>query len=354
MKTFTLLTLFFLFNLHAEDTNSTQENNATQQEHYIDTFHKRASEHVKRLSGFADETLVDMADYLENKEVNLTEDAYQGVSQDNKDAVDSFFLNDKYLDSTDKSYVSIRPEARFQSKDDDDFNLKVSAHLDLSKSQKRFKLFVNELNQDNADDLATEDEEKSTPEIGMNYFAPDFRRIKSKYSIGIRGIYPFVRARYSAEYHPGSWIIEPIQTFKYSVKDDFEEQTQVFFDTKLTKLSLLRFYLSRGTESRVSGMAYDGSMGIYYSPTKGTGLSITQYFNASTKYQHTENENAIPVIYEDYNGIFNYGTEFTIRQNFWRDWLFYELRPGVNFHKRYDYEANYTIRMFLDIFVGNL
>ena len=95
-------------------------------------------------------------------------------------------------------------------------------------------------------------------------------------------------------------------------------------------------------------------MSLYWTPKKNTGFSISQGFNGSTKYQHTEDKNAIPIIYEDYNGIYNYSTNITWRENFYRKWLFYEIQPGVNFHKQYNYEANYTFRVLLDIFVGNI
>lgn len=357
MHIFSFLLLLSLYSLvNAQDTNTTipDLNSTIQEDNYIDAFHKRASQRVKHWSRYADDTLVDMADYIDNKEAHISET--ENISLDNKNAVDSFFLNDKYLDQTDQSYLSIRPDARFSSKEEEDFNLKISAHLALSKSKKRFKLFINDLDQDNANNVLTEEgaDEKSAPEIGLNYFAPEKYGIQSKYSVGVRGIYPFVRARFSKEFKTGEWLIEPIQTLRYSVKDDFEESTQVFFDTKLTNLSLFRIYLSRETESHIPGMAYNGSVSIFWTPTKGTGLSLSQYISGSTKYQHTEDPDADPIIYEDYSGIYNYGTAASIRQNFYRKWLFYEIQPGINFHKAYDYEPSYTLRVFLDIFIGNI
>jgi hypothetical protein len=351
MKTCRLLSLLLLLLSSVE----AQDMNAAEEESYIDSFHKDVSARVNKWSTYADESLVDMADYLDGKEHNVSQ-LHESVVENNKNAVDSFFLNDKYLDESDKSYVSIRPDARFSSKEDADFNLKVSAHLALSKSKKRFKLFINDLDQDNAKNIATDDNDKeeSAPEIGLNYFAPETYGIQSKYSIGIRGIYPFARVRYSSEFNAGEWIIEPIQTFRYSVKDYFLEETQVFFDTKITDLSLFRVYLARGTKSSVPGMSYDGSISMYLTPAKGIGLNLNQSFNGSTKYQHTHDENANPVVYEDFNGIYNYATSLSLRQNFYRKWLFYEVQPGINFHKQYDYEPNYTIRVFFDIFFGNI
>jgi len=350
-----LLTILLCLHTLAQDTNTSQEDSNLTQELYIDAFHKRASYYVKEISDYADNRLVTMADYIDNKEANITQ-SDKDVTLNNKNAVDSFFLNDKYLDETDKSYISIRPEAFFSSKEDEIYNLKISAHLSLSKSKKRFRLFINDLDQDNANDVLADnsEDEKKAPEIGVNYFAPETYGILSKYSVGVRGIYPFVRARYSSEFHPGDWVIEPVQTLRYSLKDYFEESTEVFCDTKLTNFSLLRLYLRRGTKSGQVGMSYDGSMSLFWTPSKTIGLGLSQSFNGSTRYQQVQDEYAVPLVYDEYNGIFNYGTSASIRQNIFRPWFFYELRPGVNFHKLYDYEPNYTLQLLFDVFVGNL
>jgi len=336
----------FLQDENTSDTNTSEEN-------YLDAFHKRASDHVIRLSGFADEKLVKIGDFVQGKEYNITQDE-KSITEKNKDSVDSFFLSDKYLDQTNKSFISIRPDAKFSSKAEEEYNLKISASLAFSKSKKRFRLFVNELDQDNAKDVISEEEnERTAPELGMNYFAPETYGVQSKYSLGVQGIYPFARARYSTSFEPGEWIIEPVQTLRYSLKDYFEESTQLFFDTKMTDTSLFRLYLSRGTKSSTPGMSYDNSITLFFSPTKDTGLRLSQFVSGSTKYQHSQDLNAVPIIYEEYSGIFNHGTKFSIRQNFYRKWLFYELEPGVNFHKQYDFEPNYSIRLFFDIFFGN-
>ena len=342
MKFLIALFLFFTYSLQA-------------QEGYADKLHHRASEYVKKVSDYADDKLVSMADYIDNKEVNVS-NANESTLKSDKDSVDTFFLNNKYLDETDSSYVSLRPTATLSTKESDKFDIKVSAHLALSKAQKRFKFFINDLNKDNAKKIITDnkEEEQSAPALGINYFAPENYGIESKYSLGIRGIFPFTRARYSMEFHPGSWIIEPIQEFEYTLEDEFREETDLFLDTKITNLTLFRLYLSRGTKNTKPGMSYNASVSLFYTPSKNLGLSFLQYVNGSTKYQHAVDEDADPVIYEDYNGIYNYGTSITLRQNVWRPWFFYELEPGVNFHKQFDYEPNYTLRILFDIFIEQI
>ena len=337
-----VLLLFSTLCLHGEET-------------YVDKLHKKASRYVKKISIYADNTLVSMANYIDNKEVNITKSS-QSILKRDKSSVDSFFLNNKFLDETDQSYVSVRPSAFFSSKEGNEFKIRISAHLALSKSKQRFKLFINDLDQDNLKKIIADNaaDEKKAPSVGINYFRPEKYGIHSKYSLGLRGVYPFVRARYNSEFHLSSWIIEPIQEFKYSIKDKFEEETQLFCDTKITNLSLFRLYLSRGTKADTPGMSYNAAVNLFYTPSENVGLSLSQYLNGSTKYRQVVYKDDTQILYEEYNGIYNYGTSLNIRQNFWRSWLFYEIEPGVNFHRLYDYKPNYTLRFLLDIFIEQI
>lgn len=336
------------------DTNATAEAERT----YIDEQHEALSNQVIHWSETIDRKL---SSYLTGSEYNITLAKPNPVDDSEElkeevNSVDAFFQNDKFLEETDDAYVRIRFDANFQSKDDEDFNLKASAQLPLSRSKKEFKFFIDDVSQDNTKDIATDDTEdqKSAPEIGMHYFAPETYGIESKYSVGIRGIYPFVRARYKMVFEAGEWLIEPVQSFKYSVKDDFEEETNVYFDTQLEELSLFRIQLHRKTKSRMDGMDYSLGFSYFWAISQGIGVNLSQTFWGNTEYKYVTDETTDPVTESDpYGGISNYSTALSWRQSVWRKWFFYEVRPGVNFHRQYDYEPNYTIRIYLDFYFGN-
>jgi hypothetical protein len=54
------------------------------------------------------------------------------------------------------------------------------------------------------------------------------------------------------------------------------------------------------------------------------------------------------------DGIHDYVTSFSWRANIWRKWFYYEVRPSVSFHKQYDYEPNYQVRLFFDFYFGKI
>jgi len=342
-----LLVSFLLCALMAQE-----DNNSSTEESYIDSYHKELSTYVVNTSHYLDDSL---CAYLEDDENGTTDEVNKNHVENDSNAVDKFFQNDKYLDETDKSFVRIRLDTNLQSKEDDDFGLKLSAQIPLSRSKKNIKLFIEGLDQDNAKDIKADDTDgqNNAPEIGMNYYVPDTLKMNSKYSVGIRGVYPFVRARYNRVLTAEDWVIEPTQVFKYSSKTDFEEETNVYFDIKPSDLSLFRLQVRRGTKSHQDGMDYSFGYAFFFSPRKGLGMSIAQGVSGNTQYKYIIDENTDPVTEsETFSGISNYSTSFSLRHNVWKKWFFYELRPGVNFARNYDYEPNYTIRIFLDFFIG--
>jgi len=329
------------------------DSNASQEENYIDSYHKELSSYVVDTSHYLDDSL---SEYLNDDENSTDADKHDPIVEQDSNAVDKFFQNDKYLDETDKSYVRIRLDTQLQSKEADEFNLRLSAQIPLSRSKKNIKLFIEGLDQDNTKDIKADDTDgqENAPEIGVNYYVPDTLKMDSKYSLGIRGIYPFVRARYNRVFNAEEWVIEPTQVFKYSTKTDFEEETNIYFDIKPSALSLFRIQVSRGTKSHQDGMDYGLGYAFFYSPRKGLGMSVAQGVSGNTEYQYVTDENTDPVTEsKPYSGISNYSTSFSLRHNVWKKWFFYELRPGVNFARNYDYEPNYTIRVFLDFFIGD-
>jgi len=207
---------------------------------------------------------------------------------------------------------------------------------------------------DNAKNILKDDleEDRLVPDIGVHYFAAETYGVESRYSLGFGGIHPFISARYNIPIKTNEWQINPVQLFKYSTKDEFEEETNIYFDKQLEELSLFRIQLHRKTQSKIDGMDYGLLLQYYWNPKKDTGLRLSQSFLGNTKYQYIVDGSVEPAHTETYSGVNNYVTSFSWRENIWRKWFYYEVRPGVNFEKQYDYEPNYTIRLFLDFYFG--
>lgn len=270
-------------------------------------------------------------------------------------SVDQFFQSEKYLDETENTYIRVRIDNYLESKGSNDFGMTVRAQMPFSQSKKRFKIFVDDLTLDNADQILqnpSNNEDDATPDIGLHYFASR-HKILSRYSVGLSGIDPFVKARFNMPINIDEWLIDPVQSFRYSTDNKFEEETNIYFDRKVGEKSLLRIQLHRGTQDEVDGMNYAFSAQYYRSTKIDTGFGFAQSFFGNTEYEYITEKGVPHPKTERYGGIYDYVTSATWRANIWRKWFYYEVRPSVSFHKQYDYEPNYRIRILFDFYFGN-
>jgi len=279
------------------------------------------------------------------------------VNQDQvgEDSIDSFFQNEKFLEESDDAYILLRVSSFFASREGEKFKPKARAQIPLRQTRKRLKLFVEDFNRDNAKDILTDNDQiqETAPKIGIHLFSSKSQSITSKYSLGIRGVYPFARARYSKEIPVNEWLIEPVQSFVYSTKDKFEEKTDIYFDRQLIDKSLFRIQLHRQTKSKTDGMDYSLGFSYHKFLKDKVGLRFSQLFWGNTEYTYTLNKATDPVTKsEPYSGISNYVTSISWRQNIWKKWFFFEVQPSVSFHKQYDYKPNYSLNIDLEFYFG--
>jgi hypothetical protein len=150
------------------------------------------------------------------------------------------------------------------------------------------------------------------------------------------------------------WLIDPIQTFKYSMDNKFEEETNIYFDRKIDSSSFFRILLHRKTQDEVEGMDYALSAQYFQVGRKNAGFGLAQSFYGNTKYAYSTDPGIPHPKLKKYGGIHDYVTSFSWRANIWRKWFYYEVRPSVSFHKQYDYKPNYSVRLFFDFYFGKI
>jgi len=314
-------------------------------ENLIDRLHQNISNTIVKVSTNTD-------DFISQKIGLTSEDSKSNLNQKlNKN--DNFFKNTKYLEETIKSYIRISTDYEYNSLESDDFNVNIHASVDLRKSSKNLKLFISDLNSDNANDLLDKKRYKNdNAAIGISLMENIGRHIDVKYSLGIRSLYPYVKARFSIKKQLGSFKFEPIQNFQYSTKDHFSEDTRLYIDKYIQKKLLFRTELGRGSESKYDGMDYDATFHLFWKLNSKSGFVLTQAFYGNTKYKYTINQTTKKQ--KQFNGINNYLSQISYRQDIYKKWIFYEISPGVNFSKSDDYKANYRLYLKFDFFFGNL
>ncbi len=341
-----LLFLTISFVVLADTNTSIQE-----KESYIDKKHNFASKQVVHLSENIDTKLNRFLQSFDDNSSSLEDKHQNSEIWQHEQSIDTFYQNKKFSDETDETYISVRLGSYFQSKEPSQYNARVNAQIPLVRSQKKINLFIKNVNQETMNSLTQKENQntQSSSIIGINYFVPLVSYIKSKYSIATQGLNPLAEASYYLELHAGKWNIEPVQSFKYSRNDKFEEESNIYFDNPIAELSLFRIALHRKTKENIKGMDYALSFQYYYSPQKNTGLGISQSFLGNTDYQYVTEQKM-----QTYGGINNYVTSLSWRENIWKDWFYYQISPGVSFHKQYDYNPNYILIFLVDIYFGSL
>ena len=306
----------------------------------LDKTHKDISNSVKSTSKYIDNKL-----YRLFNDIDETTDINQSKIN-NK--MDSFYQNEKFIDETDISFLRIRMQSNSQTLESNNFDIKLMAYLALSKTKQNLKFFIEDVNKDNIKDLpfTNSTNPDSAIAIGLSYFTSIYYNIDSKYSIGMRDIYPYIKARYKKNFIYNNISIEPSQTFKYSTKNNFSENTKIYIDKKIDN-HLYRIILARGTKSITPGMDYSLNLEYFYQIRKNTGIRLVQSFSGNTKYTYIDKEK---IIY--YKNINTYNTEISFRQNIWKKWFFYEIKPGIDFQKQYNFKINYKILLLTDFYFG--
>lgn len=342
-----LATLFFYITLVL---NASQDGNLSEQTfpEYIDEKQKKFSKTVTKLFDSVDSGI---SGWMEDPDENMTcDDMASALDEEffqDQGSIDAFFKSDKFIDETEASFLRIRLGSEFQSKEPADFKYKIRAQIPLSRTKKSFQLFIDDVEKSYFDTATSTEIKETNTAVGINFFAPVYKDIKSKYSIGISSLTPYARARYSKDFNAFGWIIQPSQQFKYSMESEWSEETNIYFDKRLETNSIFRTTLHRKTQSHVDGFDYALALSYYLTLSTKKGFSLSQQFWGNSKY-------ACEVAPEPYNGISNYSTFASWRQNIFRKWITYEVQPGVSFHRQYDYEPNYVINFYVDFYFGKM
>lgn len=329
-----LLHIFFIIFIHADDAT-----NRSWIE-YIDQQHKVFSQNVVE---FFDS--IDMAMGKTNQKID--EDIDSSDFLESKKSMDSFFKSDKFIEESEESFIRLRIGSILQTKESADFIYKVRAQIPLNRAKDRFQLFIEDIQERYFNKTTPIKTAQNNTDVGVRYLAPDYKGVKSQYSVGISSFSGYVKSRYSKEFKFDNWIIEPAQEFKYSLKSDWSEQTNIYFDRLLSENSIFRTTLHHKTQAHIDGFDYALALSYYLTLSQRKGFSFEQQFWGNSKYICDEHPSR-------YNGISDYSTFISWRQNIFRKWITYEIKPGISFHRQYDYEPNYILNFYVDLYFGNI
>jgi hypothetical protein len=364
-----LVLFFIVVPLYANENNTTVlENNSTQKPYIdhvtegLDMMHGYVSHKVKVVSSNIDEEIADIAHNLDGNESTVGRKTQkkrdENVSASMSEYFSGFFKDETFLNSNTKSYVRLRLGPEFYSKEKNKMALRASVSLDLPHTKDSVDIFFGEDIEDELSDKAPSPEaQKAT--LGIRYYIPEFLEdLKSDISVGVRGIDPFVKLYFKYTLDYASWRIYPTQEFRYSADDNlakwgYEEKTRLYFDRRISPHEMVRILLRRSSEEERYGQRYGMTLS-YFNTLNKRKTGINTYVSISGDSFYFKNHpDYIPDGHE-HSGIDNYRLGFVWKKGIYKDWLFAEIEPLVEWDRKYYFDENYVLKTTLELWFGTI
>lgn len=265
--------------------------------------------------------------------------------------IDEFYKDENYLDTINRSFVLVRGGYDYDKRGDSSLFYNVKARIKLPETQGKLQLYISENTRDNTK-LSYAQHASTNSGIGLKYYMPAlFEHLYTNASVGISHIdNPYAKARIEYPFFQRNWLFKPVENFKFSLENEFEEWTDLYFDRKLSDSEMVRLLLQRSTKSNVRGMDYLAQFS--YMNTLKNQIGFNHYIAMSGRIKDligTEYGNGTT----PQEGIYEYSAGTIWRQKVLGNYLFYQIQPIVTFHEQYNFKPDYIFRFSLDFYFGN-
>jgi len=301
---------------------------------------------------------VDFSDDINSSELNnsdtnqtkIVTNSLHSKKEPTSNRFNDFFKDPSYLNSTTDSFIRLRIGPEYNQQEGTSLINSIQLSLRLPKTEDKLKIFIGEDEDDkvNISQSITEDEAKNA-NIGVKYYLPTFYEdIKTSFAVGFRGITnPYSRLRFDYVKEVGSWQFRPIQTVEFSAKSLYMEETQLYNDFLWSDTKMIRLFLTRRTEYGYKGMKYTAQL-AYYKAVKES--SAFRMYTQASGHTDTNIQGDILV----HPGVYGFITGFVYREQFFKDYLFYEIEPRVQHSIQYDYKANSIVSFLIEVYFGKI
>jgi len=323
---------------------------------YLDVFHASLTQTVHVFSANTDRQL---ASWSGDENATRTPRATprEGNASEGMSAYfDRLFHDDTYLYSSEASYLILRLGLETNKEKGPSFLNELRFAISLPHTQKQLQIFIGDpLEDENKQIVNDAGRINETTAVGARYFVPEFiDNLRTDLSAGFRGINnPFVQGRVEYPINFYDWLIRPVQYVEYSVKRKFYEESDLYFDRRISQQEMVRLQLQRSTETKKVGMQYSAALSYFNTLRFSTGFRT--FVGLSGETTINEGRYADPH-YDDVDpkvGVYRYSVGGSWKASFLRPWLFYEIEPRVDYDMLYNWRPNYVVRYWFEIYFGD-
>ena len=308
------------------------------------------SDDEELLSGeaFPEESIYDQP--IEEKSIySILDKPHKYVSENVEKFVtsfDRFFANDALYRYTTGSYVQVTGDTLFEENGEVGYAANFRARVDLPGTKKRFKLIFNTDPTEKQDPVERSVDESPAAAVqesdlfGSIQRERELRGWKFRPSLGVKissPLEPFAKLRFTKTYPLQRWALRADQNFYWFDDSGFGSDSAMEFDRPVGKENLLRASsFARWTEeTEYFQLSQIFTFYQTLSPSRKISYQVGAYGQTQPTWFMT-----------DYLVVVRY------RQNLHKEWLFFEIRPQVQYSKVNDWDDEVSLLLRLDLLFG--
>lgn len=260
--------------------------------------------------------------------------------------IDEFFAEDRILEENRETLLRVQSALRYDDGRDLTFRLNLSGRFVMPHLEEQLQLFFDtdgrerDLKEGLKETPAVTEDDRSLF-TGIRYTPRDTRRTRLNLDGGLRwhsGPQPFARVRGRRTFLFDYWAMRVTQTAFWFNHRGVGLQTKIDFERWLDEQHFFR--------ARPSAVWSEESEGV----------DLRQTFNI----YHTMNEDTLVGIDLDVQGhtwpsakVDKYEASLRWRQRTYRDWMFFEISPGLAFPRDNDFQLTPIITLRLEVLFGD-
>jgi hypothetical protein len=303
---------------------------------------------VERTTDRPEEDAPEEAEPDEEEPKELLDTSFRFVSRNVSDiagSVDSFFGDPNLEEGFNATRLRLRLGGTLADHGRSEAIYKIKLNLDLPRTKKRARFFLESFTEED-DETVDEDFDGSTDEdeniaAGLRYFfrAKDYVQLNLDVGVKFRPEPdPFVRLRGTRTFQPADyWRIRPTQYVWWESQDKFGASTRLDVDRRLLTDSLLRFRGRVTWEQKKNGVEFDGSVNFYERADPNLGVRISARLKGETRPATV---------------IRRYTLSARLRKLVYRDWVYLEVEPAMDFFRDDDYEPSPGLTLVIEAVFG--
>ncbi len=251
--------------------------------------------------------------------------------------LDSFFRDERVEEEVKQSRVKLRTSIEFSEYESTGFKHSLNVKLTLPQLRNKWQLFIDNLpdelerNTINLDDTETA--------AGLQYRLSEkleWLTLNGGIKVKSRPV-PFLKLRSKKSFDFDPWAIHGTQFLFWFEDDGFGETSRLDLERRLNHILFFRA-VSQATWPEIShGIEWEQIFSLFHRLHQRQALGLTLFAQGPTEPS---------TVVEEYSATVRY------RFSVYRDWLFFEIAPEINFSRENNYKLNPTIHFAVETIFG--